>query len=660
MRSQPLNGRLSSKFAGSGAVRTALAGLAVLAITATSVWASALTELESHLPTNKTILTASAAALAKAVYQAIQSNTDTTVTPAEIAAAAFSPVTVGTKTTVRPDRNVSAATVADEAISAILTSGTTALGVTSTSAAAEIEAVVQQVVDVNQPTAKEDLTVAGQTAVAKISLGVLSDYAVGTSATSAFTGTTLTTILDSAYTAIGNVLATDTTSGLLVAPKDGLVTALQNAIVGIAGTKGKSAAAAPVAAEKFVAGILESGTVPDAETYPAFAVAILKNVAKNASVDELVANVIGGEPATDTDAGLEGLAGALFAKYPTDVAKITQGLTADIAAENGTELNRVTLIEGLLGSEPATTNPKPFINNAADVTSVAEGAAYVDPFFASQFTKGVFTELETDAGTAKKPFPLAVADAPAIAKGVASVIGQDGDELADVAQVFAALSTSTSAAVSPVLPIANAGTYATALIKGAVTSTVLASQFTGAAAGGGGGQLNVGQGKTPQPVTIETVKDLETIGDVFANAIVTDALATSGTGIATKTAAPKVATAVATLAGDIAKYTKNLTVTGLPASMDVSADLAASIANTVYELALTNSSLTTSFDLTTKDNTTVEALILLDLGKDIEGVVNPTVKAAVSLVLSSTSNFTDGYVNKTGFAVNDETAVTNL
>jgi hypothetical protein len=658
MRSQPLNGRLSSKFAGSGAVRTALAGLSILAITATSVWASALTELESHLPTNKTILTATAAALAKAVYQAIQSNTDSTVTPAEIAAAAYTPS--GTKNTVRADRNASAATVADEAISAILSSGTAALGVTSSNAATQIAAVVQELVDVNQPTKTLDLTVAGQTAVAKISLGVLSDYSVGVSATSAFINPTLTTVLDSAYTAIGNVLATDTTSGLLVAPKNGLVTALQTAIEGITGTKGKSTAAAPVAAEKFVAGILESGTVPDAETYPAFAVAILKDVAKNASVDELVANVIGGEAVNSSTTGLENLASALFAKYPTDVAKITQGLTADIAAENATEGGRVGLIEGILGSEPAITNPKPFINNAADVTSVAEGAVYVDPFFASQFTQGVFDALETDAGTAKKPFPLAVADAPAIAKGVSSVIGQDGDELANVAAVFAALSTSTSAAVSTVLPIASAGTYATALIKGAVTSTVLTSQFTGAAAGGGGGQLNVGQGKTPQPVTVETVKDLETIGDVFTNAIITDALATSGTGIATKTAAPKIATAIATLAEDIAKYTKNLTVTGLPASMDVSADLAASIANTVYGLALNNSSLTTAFDLTAKDNTTVEALILLDLGKDIEGVVNPTVKAAVSLVLSSTSNFTDGYVNKTGFAVNDETAVTNL
>jgi hypothetical protein len=442
-----------------------------------------------------------------------------------------------------------------------------------------------------------NLSAGGRAAVVKAGLGAVSDSAVSDGSLLA---------LDQS---IGQTLAGD--AFLENLPKGGLTTILQNAIAGIYGASGRAQAVAPEAAEAFVQGLLATG-VPDGAVPPPFAVAILKNVAKNTNVDELVAYEVGlRDNASSTN--LVTLATTLFKAYPAAIVKLAQGITAVTTPGFNNEAERIDYIRDLVAAQ------------AGDAIPVVQGAVFVDPYYAGPFTQGVFTSILT----APKGAKLLVADAPGIAGGVGSVLGQDGSGLTEVAEVFGQFISAGD------LPAASAAAYATALIGGAVRSNVPA--FTGVAAGGGGGQLNLGAG-----ITAATVTDLAAITDLLANGILTaDHASLTGTGLA------KAASQVEALAAAAARFTRNeIFDNGNGTSGAVAAFIAGSLADDVAALNL-------------GDNgpASPQQVLFAAIDKAVTAVTNQAVDPAVNAVFKG-----QDYLNYPvlGAISGPETAVTNL
>jgi len=361
-----------------------------------------------------------------------------------------------------------------------------------------------------------DKTAADETAIVKAALGTISDAAAPGSSSPIAVDTLL-----AGDQAIGQALAAD--SYLEGLTKDALTTILQNAIAGISGIGGKAQTVAPEAAAAFVEGLVSSG-VPDGETIPDFAVAILKKVSPNTRVDELVAYQAGLQAYDGSQANLVALATAFLAKYPSaaDVIKLTQGITAILPAGANT-----SFIEAL-----TTARVK-------DAVPIAEGAVFSDPDYAGELTEGVLNSIVTaPSGSAK----LLETDATAIARDAGSVLGQDGNALTQVADTYSQLIGNFS------LPVTSAATYATSLIKGAVTSKVPLSEFTGDAAGTGGGRLVVGAA---------TVTDLSSILDLLLTGILTadQSLLDNAAGL------KKVASEVSALTAAVTRFTRNETFT---------------------------------------------------------------------------------------------------
>ncbi|MGA3171906.1 MAG: hypothetical protein ABSE62_12945 [Chthoniobacteraceae bacterium] len=571
-----------------------MAMCALILLPVSSLWADALSEIDAKLPTGKTILTASPTALATAVASAIYTNTDSSITPADIAATALEPV----GGVARKDRNTSAATVTGSAIQALLF-------LNDPNFSADTAAITDFVVDANAGEIAQDLSAKGQTAVVEEALAIVSSAALTSTSGS----------LLSADAAIGQALTQDSYLEGNTVPSGTLATVLANAMPGITGVKGLAQTQAPQAAEAFVQGILSSGTVPDGAGYPGFAVTILRKVSANTSVDELVAYQTG--LAGDASQGdLVAIGTALVSAYPKAVAKVTQGLSAVIPAADGTESARVSFAQALTGVQVGAAS------------AITQGAIFVDPYNAGPFTQGVFAGILNSSAKGPK---LLVSDAPKIASAAGAILGQDGDALAQVADTISQFIASDN------LPVSSAATYATNLIGAAIKGTFPVSQFTGAAAGGGGGRLNVGA-----TIDAGTVNDLASIADLLANGVITaDRLS-----LASSSGLRKAASEVGALAGAVVKFVKSQSFgpggASGPVATYLAGTLADSIAATVAQLSLGNN---------------VQSAIFTAIEKSINPLTSQSVRAAVNAVFLS-----QDYLNYPviGPIAPRETEVTNL
>jgi len=457
-----------------------------------------------------------------------------------------------------------------------------------------------------------------ETAYVKGALAAISDFAVGNLVLTTATLNAQTVLQGAA--GIGTALANDTALQNQLRPANALITILSGGLAGITGSRGNSQLSAPMLAGDFVEGIVTgtapgvSGTVP-AVTGTSFAVGILKSVATNANVDEFVtyqvALVSGSALSTS-------LGDALYKKYPRAVAKITQGIMDATTSGTG-EPNRTALLTALIGSTPTEYRNAP---------AILEGAIFTDPFYSGSFTTAAFNAIQANKSAAQ-----VATDAAGIATGLGEILGQDGYVLTQVATAFCkAMGTGEP------LTASNAATYAKDLIAGAVAgypNPISAHQnnfsvITGTTSylppgvSSDGGKLVLGNGRNGAPTagfTIQsapTVKDLESIIDQFATAIV-NADGVDSAGVTTKDATAA-ATQIGTLAEDVAKFTKgeNFVPTsdmGVPA-VDVSTEvenfLAGSLAQTIVDLNLTG---TVTIGRTSE---TVGQLILADVEKDLK------------------------------------------
>jgi hypothetical protein len=561
------------------------AGVAFVVLVPT-LWADAAGQSEIQKFLNGgTILTASAAQLAGAVASAI-ADTANTNSPADLAASALEPY----EGRVRADRNTLAPLIAVSAINALI-SGTDAN--LNSDAGAVTDSLV--VVNTAAPLATDEaLSAAGRTAVVKAALAAISDAAVSNSS------------LLGTDQGIGQALASDTYLEHL--PKDALTAILQRGMAGINGAKGKAQTVAPQAAENFVQGLI-SFEMPNGASYPAFAVSILKEVSKNASVDELVAYQIALAD-NSSQASLLTLAGALFEKYPSATAKVTQGITAVTPPGVDDETQRIAFIQALTAAQ------------VSKAVSVVEGAVFVDPYYAGQFTDAVFKSVIVSPKGEK----LLGRDASSIAKGLGAVLGQDGSVLTQVADVFSQYIGSGK------LPAASAASYAADLIKAATTGSIPASQFSGAAAGGGGGQLNIGAG-----ISTATVTDLVSILDLLGNGIITADHAQLGTAAGLS----KAVSEMRALATAVAKFTGNeLFINSNNVSQPVAAFLAGTLADQVVQLTTAGYA---------------QSAILNAISEAVTRVTNSVVDKEVTAAISERADYP-----VIGAISSQETAVTNL
>jgi hypothetical protein len=245
---------------------------------------------------------------------------------------------------------------------------------------------------------------------------------------------------------------------------------------------------------------------------------------------------------------------ALFAKYPKAEAKITQGILASVAptSTSGTTTAQGNDSTGRVGVLDALATALP-----ADAVAIAQGGVFDDPIHSPQFTAGVFDGIV--ASSSIKGTKTLITDAPAIATGVGSILGADGDVLTNVAATFCTYVTSGT------LPVSSVPTYAADLIGGAVKGATPISQFSSVeyansdltAGSIAGGALAVGSTKSPT-VPVETSVDLQSIEDQFADAIITSESGLFGNATVEK----GIAMEIGTLAGDVAKATKGYDVSG--------------------------------------------------------------------------------------------------
>ena len=581
------------------------------------------------------ITNATAAQIVAAVDSLVTSNTNPAVTPATLATsiyAPYPPLTSGSA--VRADRAISAPEVVTGVISQLLLNGTSST-FTAADLATDAGAVAEDVAVVNGADIKLNLAIATREAVIKDALGALSNGYTGLLATNL----TQADILAVDET-IGADLASDATLGALTA--NGLTTILQASIPGVLGLKGTATAAAPYAAENFVSGILSIG-VPNSgsgATLTTFATAILKSVGTNTGVDELVSYQVATKESDASD--VSQLGEALYLKYPKAEAKITQGILASISAtgvtgtdaQGSNSTGRMGVLNALAAAAPA------------DAVAIAEGGVFDDPLHSPQYTSGVFDGIV--ASGVKGPKTV-VTDAPALATGIGSILGSDGDVLTNVATTFCTYVTNGT------LPIASVPTYAADLIAGAVKGGTPATQFStveyansdnspGATIAGGALSVNTAAVRQPGVTPAETVVDLESIEDQFADAVVTSESGLFGNAAVDKT----VAAELGLLAEDVAKVTKNYTTGN---SVFVAADLEGSLIQYIDSVAVNN-----------ETSATFVGEAEVDITKDIEAAGGATVKSAVAAAETAAINSESSTPAYTvyGAITIDETAVTNL
>jgi uncharacterized membrane protein YcgQ (UPF0703/DUF1980 family) len=580
------------------------------------------------------ISTASYLQLVAAVDAAVTSNATSGVTPATLAASVYAfypPLTSGS--TVRADRAVSAPAVVEGVISQLLTNGNTAN--TPAQFATYAGQVTESVAAVNGTNTAGNLTLATREAVVEDALEVLAN--AYSSIAPNVTNFTQQQVLAADQTIGADITADPVLSAQTAS---GLTTLLQTAIAGITGTKATATAAAPWIAENFVAGILSAngGAAPNGATLPAFAVSILKNVYVNANVDELVAYQVGLQ--NNNQATLVSTGTTLFSHYPTAEAKITQGLAAAIPVVSGSsDANRVAFVTTLTDNQLTAATP------------ILEGAVFVDPFYAADFAGAVMGQVyssTTTVGTTTTHtgYTLLATDAPTIATGIGSILGQDGDALAQVSGTFAQFVAAGQ------LPVASAATYATNLITGAVTSIFPAADFLQITGTNPSGQISSGGSLKVTSATIlpETVTDFEAIEDQFADAIIT----ADGSLLKTQAGATTVASLLGTLALDIASHTKGVTFT--PTGSSTTAYVAQYLAGSLAEYLDSGVLSSTPFSGTTS----ALSLAIADIKADIIAANGAAVTTAVDNAISAAAASSTAYaIYGYGSITTDETAITD-
>jgi hypothetical protein len=638
MSHHTLDDKFLSRKSGSFASRAALMARSVLLLLAgfatatpslhaqtTAQIQAAQTAIEKYIPAGQTIVTTSSSALGAAVAAVLRTNTNTALLPYYFAESALLPYPYPTGTVrAEPNRDAAAAVVTGSAIWQIAATGTTAK-VTLADFYADVANITDSVIDVSGANTAKDLTLQGRIGVLKSALAeITARYGVTPYAT-------YKANLLGSDTVLGEKLLADTfLEGLA---NKGLTTLLEDAMPGVTGT---NVALAPTLANAFVAGLITTSSNtfswPDkaqGATSSTFAVSILATIAGNATTDELVSHTIGTKIYANATANLGSLAlfgEALFAAYPNVEAKVTQGIAAAItpAAEN--ENTRYNLAYILAKANPA------------NVVGIDEGMTYVDPFYAggaAGFTAGCFSGI---LATGASGTSTLAAFAPKIASGVGSVLGQDGNSLTQVASIF------STYVGQGTLSASNAGVYTVDLITGAETSTVLASQFTGKAAGAGGGKLNL-----TTPVTA-TVLDLASITDVMADGIIKY----YGTKINT-TDASIAAAEIGALAEDVAKFVGNEAFTDSQNPKDsgsVGVFIAATLDDYIVALKLDGGSTAA---------TSPQTLALNDIAVDVKKVVtNSTYDTEITNQETDAKNKDSVFAAITGPIAVQETTVTNL
>jgi hypothetical protein len=646
MISRPFHGRLSFK-AGIGAVT--IAALAVTLFSATSAKAQTATQISeaqadinAQLVAPKTIANASASTLALAVSNAIQvGNTDTALNAAVYITAVLSPVNGKVSAT----QKAAAATIVGTVINRLVVDGQRQPASSGTNSFSKtIGALTDSALNVGGSTTTLALSLAQREATLKAALSAVS----GGPALTATGGALTTQQILAADTAIGTAVASDSfLQTLAISTKNsaGLITLLDTAITGVDGPKGTSALVIPQAAGDFTTGILESsttGALPNNLTPLTFTEDLIKPLKANASAAEYIANAVGSDSSFTTD--LSTLETGLITAYPTDVAKITQGLVATITRAQG-ETARIGFISNAAAS------------NITKATTILEGGVFTDPNYAAEFTQAVGNDIysSVNAKGATTGHALLAADATGIATGVGSILGQDGASLAEVSGTFAQDYIATG-----LIPVTKAAALANSFFTSAVNSKLPAADFISVTGLTSGGTFNIGtlQTKTLRAgITASNVIDMEAIADQFASAIIQDYSSLAKNGINTAAGASAAGSQIGILARDIATIT-GAEVFGSPSEF-VSAAIAGSIAKTVDDFGLT----ATSFNVG-KNVENAETVILADLQTDLKAL-NTSSSGAVDAAISgaAASNTVVSYgKNPVGFTniAADETPVTNL
>jgi hypothetical protein len=386
-----------------------------------------------------------------------------------------------------PNRDATAALIATDAIKQVIATGTTS-SIDNAMFEEYLRAVTDSVIDVNGGQTGKDLTDSGRTAVLKNAL-----TAITNACASASHGLKVDLINGDA--AIGKILVTD--PFLEALPSDALTTILSGAMLGISGTNPVDA---PYAANAFVIGLLTSSsntfTYPNRaenETIGTFAASILSKVAGNTTIDTLVTNSIATRVYGSFSNFVNGrnalltVGQTLLTTYtsanPAIETALTIGLESAVTQGVNQENQRVAFAEDLAGDKTASA------------VNIEKGAIYVDPYYAGQFTNGIFASLYS-----KSPSTL-TSDAASLATGAGSIIGADGNVLTQVANTFGTFIGNGE------LSATNAGAYAADLIVGAQTTSV-------APITGGGGKWALGPS-----ITAASVVDLASIADVLADGV---------------------------------------------------------------------------------------------------------------------------------------------
>jgi hypothetical protein len=562
-----------------------------------------------------TITSASSSALAAAVASAMTSNTNPLLTPPDFAISALLPDPWGStpySVIPQPRRDADAVAVAAAAINQIIATG---LVIGPTELDEQIARVSEYLLDEGYGNSNFSLDLAGKEAVLQTALTTITNaYA---SATPAFRP-----VLKYADEAVGQKLTDD---GFLE---------------GLAGVTGTNPAYAPYAARYFVTGLMTSSsntfTWPNQSngvTITQFTQDVLTNVVSNGTLDNLVTNAISTNVYANAASNLAGretldaIGEALFNQFtasnPTSATNeaidtaLTTGLESGVTQGLNEENQRIAFASALTTAE------------VASAVSIEKGAIYVDPYYAGQFTNGIFTNIKASSAA------TLVSDAPALATGAGNIIGSDGNVLTQVANTFSTF-IGTGA-----LSATNAGTYALELINGAQLGTegpIL----------GGGGKFKIS--------TTASLVDVASIADVMAAGV----KASFGSSISTAQAP--------TFGSDIGLIAQNmgylLTAYSFTDSLDSNRSIpmaefvAGTLADYIVALNLGATAQADALnDIKTDIDTAIEASFF---GSSTKTQVVNEVNAAVTAAPAGTNGFGGDADGDYGAIAVQETTVTNM
>jgi hypothetical protein len=579
----------------------------------TTQYQSAQSEIDAYISPSSAFVTCTYTKLAQAVANAIKNNSDSTLTPAIIAQAALLPYPYPSGSVrAEPNRDAAAVIVTGSALTQLIASGSTPNFVS------QVAAIGDRMVDVNSSTSGAISSTAQSSVISTVLSTITNAYFPAS--------TTFRPTLLSSITSLGQKLLGD--SYLENLPNKALTNVLVSAMLGITGT---DPAMAPTVAADFVTGLITTSSNtfawPDESqgaTSSTFTVNIISKVVGNTGVDELVANVVGTQIYANSTANrnaLISLGEALFTAYPASnpaiETKLFQGLEAAVTQGTNEENQRVAFIQDFTPNE------------VASAANIEEGAIYTDPYYASQFTSGLFGVLYHQGAA------VLSGDAAMLATDAGNMLGADGNELTQVANVYSSYISSGELSAS------NVGTYAANLLNGAIHGTVAAQYAVDAWGNGGGGKLAVASG-----ITTATVIDLASVTDVLADGVVAY-FRSQGTLASSQSATA--AGYIGTLAEDVAALAGTETFTD-SANTNRSGYVAAYIAGTLadYIVALGVSP-------------TAYTDILNAIKSDVEAIsANSAFDSAINTAVTQAENRDSAYVSITGPIDVQETTVTNL